>query len=117
REAGRLVEAWWAHAPGGFRVARGRRGDVEAYVSVCDPDALPHPLAAGDPAAALIRDDLRRHPTGQGRRALAIRSMLAADSGEGLSPLQAACWLDVKREYLALRPSLRRVYTVIAAMK
>jgi hypothetical protein len=114
-EAVKLLESWWEHAPGSFRVARGRGGEVEAYLCVCDPDSLPHRLAVGDPAAALIRDDLRRHPIGQGRRALAIRSLLAADTGEGLSPLQAACWLDVKREYLALRPALRRVYTVFAA--
>lgn len=117
REAAALLETWWEHTPAGFRVARGRRGDVAAFVCVCDPDALPHPLATGDPAAALIRDDLRRDPIGSGRRALAVRSMLAADTGEGLSPLQAACWLDLKREYLALRPALRRVYTVIAAIE
>jgi len=117
REAARLVETWWEHAPAGFRVARGRGGEVDAYVCSCDPDALPHALAAGDPAAALIRDDLRRDPLGRGRRALAIRSMLAADTGEGLSPAQAACWLDIKREYLALRPELRRVYTVVAAIE
>jgi hypothetical protein len=115
RAAARLIETWWQHAPAGFRVARGRGGDVHAYVCVCDPDALPHPLTAGDPALALIREDLRRDPLGRGRRALVIRSMLAADTGEGLSPAQAACWLDIKREYLALRPSLRRVYTVFAA--
>ena len=116
REAAGLIETWWEHAPASFRVARGRGGEVDAYVCVCDPDALPHRLAAGDPAAALIRDDLRRNPLGRERRALAIRSMLAADTGEGLSPAQAACWLDIKREYLALRPGLRRVYTVIAAI-
>jgi Transcriptional regulatory protein, C terminal/AAA ATPase domain len=115
-EAAVLVETWWQLAPASFRVARGRGGDVDAYVCVCDPDALPHRLATGDPAAALIRDHLRREPLGHGRRALAIRSMLAADAGEGLSPAQAACWLDIKREYLALRPGLRRVYTVIAAI-
>ena len=117
RDAARLVETWWEHAPGSFRVARGRGGEVDAYVCVCDPDALPHRLAAGDPVAALIRDDLRRDPLGRERRALVIRSMLAADTGEGLSPAQAACWLDIKREYLALRPGLRRVYTVIAAIE
>jgi len=116
-EAARLVETWWEHAPAGFRVARGRRGEVDAYVCVCDPDALSHALAAGDPAALLIREDLRRDSIGRGRRALGIRSMLAADTGEGLSPLQAACWLDLKREYLSLRPALRRVYTVIAAIE
>jgi Transcriptional regulatory protein, C terminal/AAA ATPase domain len=117
REAAELVEMWWEVAPATFRVARGRVGDVDAYVCVCNPDALPHALAVGDPAAALIRDHLRREPLGRGRRALAIRSMLAADAGEGLSSAQAACWLDIKREYLALRPDLRRVYTVIAAIE
>jgi hypothetical protein len=116
REAAGLVETWWKHMPSTFRVARGRGGTVDGYVCVCDPDALPHPLAAGDPATALIREDLRRNPLGRGRRALAIRSMLAADTGEGLSPAQAACWLDIKREYLALRPALRRVYTVGSAI-
>jgi hypothetical protein len=43
--------------------------------------------------------------------------MLAAETGERLSPLQAACWLDVKREYLALRPALRRVYSVGTAIE
>src|SRR5262249_35101109 len=117
REAAGLVEMWWELAPTTFRVARGRFGDVDAYVCVCDPDALPHALAAGDPATALIRDHLRREPLGRGRRALAIRSMLAADTGVGLSPAQAACWLDIKREYLALRPDLRRVYPVVAAIE
>jgi hypothetical protein len=115
--AAALVETWWEQAPGTFRVARGRSGEVEAYLCVCDPDALPHALAEGDPAMTLIRDDLRRDRIGHGRRAFAIRSMLAGDTGEGLSPLQAACWLDLKREYIALRPALRRVYTVIAAIE
>ena len=86
RDAARLIETWWQHAPTSFRVARGRAGGVDAYVCVCDPDALPHPLAAGDPATALIREDLRRNPIGRGRRALAIRSMLAGDTGEASPP-------------------------------
>ena len=49
REAAGLIETWWEHAPASFRVARGRGGEVDAYVCVCDPDALPHRLAAGDP--------------------------------------------------------------------
>jgi hypothetical protein len=27
--------------------------------------------------------------------------------------VQAACWLDIKRTYMALRPNLRRVYTTV----
>ena len=33
------------------------------------------------------------------------------DTGEGSSSGQAACWLDIKRTYLELRPRLRWVYT------
>ena len=33
------------------------------------------------------------------------------DTGEGPSSGQAACWLDIKRTYLELRPQLRWVYT------
>jgi hypothetical protein len=30
------------------------------------------------------------------------------------SPVQAACWIDIKRKYLELRPNLRRVYLTVA---
>ena len=33
--------------------------------------------------------------------------------GEGLGPVQAACWLDLKRYYMELRPTLRRVYSPV----
>jgi hypothetical protein len=36
---------------------------------------------------------------------------LDRDTGEGPSSGQAACWLDIKRTYLELRPRLRWVYT------
>jgi hypothetical protein len=36
---------------------------------------------------------------------------LDRDTGEGPSQGQAACWLDIKRTYLELRPQLRWVYT------
>ena len=41
------------------------------------------------------------------------RRWLSADAGERLSGVQAACWLDVKRVYLELRPELRRIYTAV----
>jgi hypothetical protein len=36
---------------------------------------------------------------------------LDRDTGERPSPGQAACWLDIKRAYLELRPRLRWIYT------
>jgi len=41
---------------------------------------------------------------------LFIRRWLGKQDGERPSPVQAACWLDIKRHYMELRPRLRRVY-------
>jgi len=46
----------------------------------------------------------------RGQRVLFSRRWLSSDEGEALSGVQAACWLDVKRFYLELRPELRRIY-------
>jgi hypothetical protein len=35
---------------------------------------------------------------------------LDRDQGEKPSAVQAACWLDIKRVYMEMRPNLRRVY-------
>ena len=40
-----------------------------------------------------------------------MRRWLGRASGEMLSPAVAACWLDVKRVYLELRPRLSRLYS------
>src|SRR5262249_24132576 len=46
-----------------------------------------------------------------GGATLWLRRSLEKDTGEGPSSGQAACWLDIKRAYLELRPRLRWVYT------
>jgi hypothetical protein len=67
----------------------------------------------GDPVTAQWWRHLREHPVPGGDRVLFLRRWLGVDGGEGPSPIQAACWLDVKRTYMALRPDLRRVYTAV----
>jgi hypothetical protein len=62
-----------------------------------------------DPLAASWARDL---PRSEDRAAtLWLRRTLDRDTGEGPSSGQAACWLDIKRTYLELRPQLRWVYT------
>jgi hypothetical protein len=46
-------------------------------------------------------------------RALLLRRWLSAEEGEQPSAVQAACFLDVKRTYMELRPQLRRVYAAV----
>jgi class 3 adenylate cyclase len=48
-----------------------------------------------------------------GERVLFLRRWLAHTTGELPSPAQAACWLDIKRTYMELRPHLRRLYTTV----
>jgi DNA-binding CsgD family transcriptional regulator len=45
---------------------------------------------------------------------LIMRRWLGRESGELRSPAVSACWLDVKRVYMQLRPRLRRIYSVVA---
>jgi len=56
---------------------------------------------------------LREHPLPRNEIALFLRRWLSADEGESPSAVQAACWLDIKRTYVALRPRLRRVYLAL----
>ena len=52
-------------------------------------------------------------PLPRQQRALLLRRWLAAETGEAPSAVQAACWVDLKRKYLELRPHLRRVYLTL----
>ena len=42
-----------------------------------------------------------------------MRRWLSLEAGEAPSPVQAVCWLEMKRDYMSRRPHLRRVYTVV----
>jgi DNA-binding CsgD family transcriptional regulator len=47
-------------------------------------------------------------------RVLILRRWLGRGSGEMPSPAVGACWLDVKRSYMELRPRLSRLYSAMA---
>lgn len=112
-EGARLLEQWLELAPESFRVVRDDADRVVGFYCVLERKVVPAELLAGDPVAAAwdrhVRDT--RMPTSQS--ALFLRRWLARDQGEGLSPVQAACWLDIKRSYLELRPNLRRCYMMV----
>jgi len=105
--------AWWEQAPETFRVARGRNADVSGMSILFEPDAVPYGAIEADPLPRLWREHLRRHPVPRGQRVLFNRRWLSGQDGEALSEVQAACWLDIKRVYLELRPQLRRIYTTV----
>jgi AAA ATPase domain len=106
--------AYWAAARGTFRVSRDADGAVAAFASVFELEDVSGALLARDPVAAAWRDHRRRAPLPRGQRALHARHELSRDSGTSPSVATAALWLDIKRDYLELRPALRRVYVAAA---
>jgi DNA-binding response OmpR family regulator len=59
------------------------------------------------------REHLRQHPVAGDEIVLYMPRWLTRNVGEAACAAQAACWLDVKRLYMELRPRLRRLYTTV----
>jgi hypothetical protein len=108
-----ILSDWWSQAPGSFSVVLDGGSEVIGFYVMFEPSAVPRRALATDPVAAAWSRHLREHPVQHGERVLFLRRWLGVAGGEGPSPTQAACWLDIKRSYMALRPDLRRVYTTV----
>ncbi len=70
-------------------------------------------LLREDPLTAAWLQHLSMNPVAPGERVLFLRRWLTRSIGEAHSPVLAACWLDIKRTYMELRPSLRRLYWTV----
>ncbi len=114
--AGSLAR-WWTWVPETFSVTRDRRGMVVGFYCVLDPHRLPSRFLRDDPITRAWMDNLDRQPSAKQQRTLFLRRWLAADAGETPCAVQAACWIDLKRKYLELRPNLRRVYLTVRDLK
>ena len=108
-----VMENWWRLAPEAFRVLRDRADTVAGFYNVCAIDRVSHRLVGADPMLARCWDHLRRYPVPPGQRVLFSRAWLSRDHGEAPSPVQAASWLDIKRIYMEMRPTLRRIYSIV----
>jgi class 3 adenylate cyclase len=113
QEAARFIGEWWSRHPETFSVAKTRDGRVEAFYTIFDPTEVDPKILADDPLTAAWSRHLQENPVADGERVLFLRRWLARTTGEAPSPAQGACWLDIKRTYMALRPSLRRLYTTV----
>jgi hypothetical protein len=110
--AGSLTK-WWSRVPETFSVTRDRRGVVVGFYCVFDPSRLPARFLREDPVTREWLDHIARSPLLENQRALFLRRWLSVNSGEAPCAVQAACWVDLKRKYLELRPGLRRVYLTV----
>ena len=114
-EEGALIAAWWNEAPQTFSVVRDREGVVTAFFILLD-NATMLPPAVEDPVVRQWVEHLRDERIPRGEPVLGLRRWLDADHGEDPCASQAACWLDVKRTYMALRPHLRRIYVTVTGV-
>jgi hypothetical protein len=111
-EEGALIAAWWAEAPESFSVVRDRDGIVAAFFILLD-NAMMLPPAVEDPVVRQWVEHLRNERIPRGEPVLGLRRWLDVEYGESPCASQAACWLDVKRTYMQLRPDLRRIYVTV----
>jgi hypothetical protein len=109
-ESARVLKTWWARAPQTFRVVRGSDGNVVGLVCIIDPATIKPVFLLNDPVTRGFCDHLRQNPMPKTQRVLFLRRWLSLELGEAACPVQAVCWLETKRAYMALRPNLRRVY-------
>jgi hypothetical protein len=103
------LEGWWHYHPESFFVVRDEHIGVQGFYQAIVASKVHKNVIGRDPLAASWARDL---PRSEDRAAtLWLRRTLDRDTGEGRSSGQAACWLDIKRTYLELRPRLRWIYT------
>ena len=111
-ESARLVERWWQARRDTFAVVRAAEGGVAAFSVTATVD-----VGAGstreDPLVQAVEDHLRDDPMPPGAVAVVFRWALGRRQGERPTPEVATLVIDLKRTYLQLRTTLRRVYTVV----
>ena len=111
--AAEVIEDWWERTPHAFHVVRDKDRSVVGFYCMLDSDQIPRASLEYDPIAAAWMAHLDDVPAPERQRVLFLRRWLCKDGGETPSPVQAACWLDIKRVYMELRPNLRRVYVAV----
>lgn len=113
-EAAAALQSWWETDPGWFRVVRHLGGDIVGFYAMTTMDRVPTRLRDVDPVADLWHRHARSDGVPRHQTVLFMRRFLAEGTGDAPSPAQAACWRDVKRVYMLLRPALRRLYATLA---
>lgn len=109
RDGAQALAAWWSALPACFHVVRGSGTEVAGFYAMADAAAVPPALLRADPVVRRWAALLRKDPVPPGQRVLFLRRWLSVGQGEAPSPAQGACWIDIKRHYMELRPHLRRI--------
>jgi DNA-binding CsgD family transcriptional regulator len=113
-EAAGWVVRWWERHPEGFIVARSGAGRPEAFLHHAELGDVDEVLLAADPVGACWCAHLGEHPPRGWEVILIMRRWLSREGGELPTPANAACWVDLTRTFMELRPRLGRLYSVMA---
>ncbi|HZZ91725.1 MAG TPA: LytTR family DNA-binding domain-containing protein [Usitatibacter sp.] len=113
KESARWLVRWLDRHPETFMVARTALDRVAGFYILFEPGRVDSALLHEDPMTAAWCAHLEAHPVLPHERVLFNRRWLTRDIGEALGPVTSACWLDLKRTYMELRPHLRRVYGAV----
>jgi class 3 adenylate cyclase len=109
-ESAKFILRLWDKHPETFSVARTPDGKLAAFYNLFEPDKVNRPLLVEDPLTSAWLQHLGENPVENGERVLFCRRWLDTTTGEAPSPAVGSCFLDIKRTYMELRPSLRRIY-------
>jgi hypothetical protein len=113
KEAADLIEEWLNRHPESFFVAKGSNTKVAGFYFCFEPHKVDQKILSQDPLTKVWLNHLRQNPVKPEERVLFLRRWLATGTGEDFSPVQGACWVDIKRTYMDMRPLLRRLYTTV----
>jgi hypothetical protein len=112
-DATRALLTWRTSCQESCSVARDTDGAVAGFYCMFEPDVVDDERRRQDPLIDAWMNHLEANPVPEGQTVLFIRRWLGVDDGEHPSGVQAACWLDIKRSYMELRPRLQRVYLTV----
>ena len=112
-QAAKAIAFWWDNQPAAFRVARDGSAGVAGFYCMFDPFGVNETLLAQDQVVSNWWQHVQSNGVENNEKVLFLRRWLSREDGESPSSVQAACWLDIKRTYMELRPSLRRVYLTV----
>jgi hypothetical protein len=112
-DAAEYIQNWWERNPQTFHVVRGEDGSIVGYYCCFDPTTVDSAGFDKDPVLKTWWGHLCENPAPGGQKVLFLRRWLSSEHSEAPSPVQAACWLDIKRTYMEMRPELRRVYLTV----
>ena len=112
-ESGYWFKRWLDRHPETFSVIRRPDGKVDAFYFAYEPEKVGFSLINEDPFTSNWMKHLNKFPLEPGERVLFLPRFLDRKTGELPSTAVGACFLDIKRTYMELRPGLRRVYCAV----